>query len=512
VGCGLWAQRFIFRAIKKMISICYISIGIINYLSIMKLIRFPLMLERSQLDHKDYQEEGVSWCCDNELAGHAGGIIADEMGLGKTITMIGVLLENFRTRTLVVLPVALIEQWAAQVYKLVGHKPLIYHGRGKNVDMETLLKAPLVLTTYGMININPKKAEVERADSLLHKIRWDRVIFDEAHHMRNSRAGRHVGASMLQTEIRWLVTGTPVQNKKRDFYSLCMLLKKTPEQVVERFMLRRTKAQVGVYIPKLNAHSSSVAWTHEGEKELAEEIHSALHFSNISMEKSSLIGKMICDTEDDNKRRLVMLMRAKQSCTLPLLIAPQIQRLVDTGIIDRNHPFSQAMHCSSKMDALVDCVVSRKSNGNGKLIFCTYRQEIEMVANLLREEGMIVATLDGRTKKKARSEICSGNSKYQAVVLQIQTCCEGLNLQAQFSEVYFMTPHWNPSIEDQAVARCHRIGQTKPVEVFRFAMSAHEFMPVKDSALRPITFDNHVVSVQDSKRVLSSEVLLDVTS
>jgi hypothetical protein len=75
-----------------------------------------------------------------------------------------------------------------------------------------------------------------------------------------------------------------------------------------------------------------------------------------------------------------------------------------------------------------------------------------------------------------------------------------------------MTPHWNPSIEDQAVARCHRIGQTKPVEVFRFTMSAHVFMPMKDSVLRPITFDNHVVRVQDSKRVLSSEVLPDAAA
>ena len=314
VGCGFWGVCVcflmdIFFNKKNDFNLLYFHRKhqlLIN----MKLIRFPLMLERSHLDHKDYQEEGVSWCCDNELAGHAGGIIADEMGLGKTITMIGVLLENFRTRTLVVLPVALLEQWAAQVYKLVGHKPLIYHGRGKNVDMETILKAPLVLTTYGMINIHPKKAEEQRAASLLHKIRWDRAIFDEAHHLRNSRAGRHVGASMLQAEIRWLVTGTPVQNKKRDFYSLCMLLKKTPEQVVERFMLRRTKAQVGISIPDLNAHSCSVAWAHPGEKELAEEIHSALHFSNVSAEKSSLIGKMICDTEDDNKRRLVMLMRA----------------------------------------------------------------------------------------------------------------------------------------------------------------------------------------------------------
>ena len=465
------------------------------------------MLERSHLDQKDYQADGVSWCCDNEVAGHGGGIIADEMGLGKTITMIGVLLENFRKRTLVVLPVALLEQWAAQVYKLVGHRPIIYHGAGKHVDMETILKAPLVLTTYGMITLHPKKKDEQIRSSLLHKICWDRVIFDEAHHLRNSRSGRHVGASMLQTEIRWLVTGTPVQNKKRDFYTLCMLLNKTPEQVVENFMLRRTKAQVGVQIPDLNTHNASVAWSYPGEQALAEEIHSALQFSHVSMEKTSRLGQLICNTDDDNKRRLIMLLRAKQSCTLPGLIAPQITRLVDNGDIESDHPYSQAMRGSSKVDALVDCVVARKHNGNGKLIFCTYRQEIDMVANLLRKEGLVVATLDGRTKKKERAEICSGVSKYQVVVLQIQTCCEGLNLQAQFSEVYFMTPHWNPSIEDQAVARCHRIGQTKPVEVFRFAMSAREFMPMKDSEIRPITFDNHVVRVQDGKRVLSCEVL-----
>lgn len=478
----------------------------------MKLICFPRMLERSHLDHKDYQAEGVSWCCDNELAGHGGGIIADEMGLGKTITMIGVLLENFCAcpRTLIVLPVALLEQWAAQLYKLLGHKALIYHGRHKkNMNVETLLKAPVVLTTYGMISINPKKPEKAKS-SLLHKIPWGRIVFDEAHHLRNSRASRYHGASLLKTSIRWLVTGTPIQNKKRDFYVLCMLLNKMPEQVTERFMLRRTKTEVGICIPDLNTHRASVPWSHPGEQELAEEIHSALQFSHVSTEKyGSYTAQMICDVADDNKRRLVMLMRAKQSCTLPLLFAPQIARLVEDGVIDPDHPYSQAVvrGSSSKVDALVESVVERKSNGNGKLIFCTYHKEIELVARLLRDEGMIVATLDGRTKKKERSEICSGSSKYQAVVLQIQTCCEGLNLQAQFSEVYFMTPHWNPSIEDQAVARCHRIGQTKPVEVFRFAMSAQKFTPIKDSQLCPVTFDNHVERVQHTKRELVAELI-----
>jgi len=78
--------------------------------------------------------------------------------------------------------------------------------------------------------------------------------------------------------------------------------------------------------------------------------------------------------------------------------------------------------------------------------------------------------LDGRTKENERRQILAPDAAVDVLILQIQTCCEGLNLQ-QFSEVYFVSPDWNPSVEDQAIARCHRFGQTEPVTVFRFVMA-----------------------------------------
>jgi SNF2 family DNA or RNA helicase len=92
-----------------------------------------------------------------------------------------------------------------------------------------------------------------------------------------------------------------------------------------------------------------------------------------------------------------------------------------------------------------------------------------------------------------------------ALVIQIQTGCEGLNLQHNFSEIYFVSPHWNPFVEDQAIARCHRIGQTKPVDVFKFEMRG--FNKSHDSELDPITLEKYVNKIQDLKRNISSETL-----
>ncbi|MDG1949193.1 MAG: SNF2-related protein, partial [bacterium] len=178
---------------------------------------FKTYLERTGLKVQSHQVEGVKWCVNNEKKGKLaegtivrGGLIADEMGLGKTIQMLGVVVSNFVSRTLIVLPRALLDQWEETIITTLGHEPLVFHGRGVHkITEEDVASSPIVLTTYGMIT--PRK---DKDLGVLHKIKWGRVIFDEAHHLRNKKTRMHLGALKLQSSIRWLMTGTPIQNKK----------------------------------------------------------------------------------------------------------------------------------------------------------------------------------------------------------------------------------------------------------------------------------------------------------
>ena len=120
----------------------------------------------------------------------------------------------------------------------------------------------------------------------------------------------------------------------------------------------------------------------------------------------------------------------------------------------------------------------------------------------LRDGGLAkVVTYDGRNSGST-SKLCQ---QADAIILQIQTGCEGLNLQKYFSEIYFVSPHWNPAVEDQAIARCHRIGQEKEVHVFRFEMDG--FDKVEEQEFAPITLDKYVNKVQDGKRDIANSLL-----
>ena len=135
---------------------------------------------------------------------------------------------------------------------------------------------------------------------------------------------------------------------------------------------------------------------------------------------------------------------------------------------------------------------------------------------LVRKDIEAEISLENKTKYKGKGKLFLTtvrmvfvNEKNNELILQIQTGCEGLNLQENYSEIYFVSPHWNPAVEDQAIARCHRIGQKNTVSVFKFQMSSFISEEIDENGLKidTLTIDKYVNTVQDSKREMANELI-----
>lgn len=487
-----------------------------------KMKKFNILLGRANFSAKEYQQEGIEWCLKKELSqGIKGGIVADEMGLGKTLTLIGLMFINFKRRTLIVVPPVLLNQWAKEIFKCSGHKALKYHGQNKkNITEEELLKAPIVLTTYNMLleskSKSKGKSEEKVKDNILTKIRWNRLIFDEAHHLRNKRTERYTSCGKIKSEIKWLISGTPIQNKRSDLYNLFRIIgikdvnQDNVKELAEKYILRRTKAEVGINLPPVIKEERQVQWTNKYEQQMSEELHSLLPNQTHVFIKNSNVSSEVADLFE-GKGILTAIMKARQSCIMPSLLTPDLREEINNGGIEEPRKYVKAIKSSSKLDAVVNLILERKDNGNGKIIFCHFRNEIDTIAQRLKKGGLQkVVTYDGRN---SRTQGLNLSDAADAIILQIQTGCEGLNLQANFSEIYFVSPHWNPCVEDQAIARCHRIGQIKPTYVFKFAMSnftrqkREEEEDEDEENLNPQTLESYVNQVQTLKRTIISEVI-----
>jgi SNF2 family DNA or RNA helicase len=471
-----------------------------------RVTHFKNYLEHSHLTHNTYQYQGVRWCLRNELyppiQNVRGGFLADEMGLGKTIMMIGLMFCNPQLRTLIVLPPVLMEQWALQIFKTTGYKPIIYHGQNKkNIDILHLKKSFIVLTTYGTIVNKISKSKNKNGETYVNKlyqIRWGRIIFDEAHHLRNKNTNRNICVHQLKSNIKWLVSGTPIQNSLRDLINLCDILglektanKENVCEIIRSYMLRRTKTGVGINIPDLQIAHRTIEWKTRNEKKMAQDIHSLISFSNVTSKNSHLF--------DHIETQLVRLMLVRQMCIYP----PLIKNMPE--YYDNSH-----LSYDSKMDYVSRFISRRIYNGNGKIVFCHFRREIDELVKRLYEyqPNARISVIDGRINLKKRNIILS--ETYDVLILQIQTCSEGLNLQDKYSEVYFTSPHWNPAIEDQAIARCHRIGQKKRVYVFKFVMNSTVVQKEENDEEK--SCDDYICIKQTIKRNLANKYIEFATS
>ena len=486
----------------------------------MELTKFQNFVTRNKLESKPFQIECFKWCIAKEQAQQQaqtkwdqqveqqeqtkwdqqvkkqGGIIALEMGLGKTIIMLGLVKCNVKAHTLIVLPLSLLDQWEKKIIDHCGCKPLVYHGsRPKSMKMTPAqIKAAgqVVITTYGQISLpSEKQIRKGRRQSLLHDIAWNRVICDEAHHVSHKKTNEFKGVQALQTEICWLVTGTPIQNNEKELYTLYSLFGLAESkayynaadnytETAKQMVFYSTKAGVGLSLPALHEHIEYVAWETESEKEFAWHIHSLLTFCQVPKKPVAL--QIEHETENVNALRMKYMARAQQVCVYPPMIHRAIvhfekllyeledAQVSTTQQVYPNMDTTQLYVSQSKIDAVMKTLLERSGNGSGKIVFCRYYAEIDILAQRLQlaDPTLQIAKFDGRVKNSKRAAVLG--TSVDILLAQIKMCREGLNLQDNYSEVYFPSPDFNPATEQQAIARCWRMGQKKEVHVFRYIL------------------------------------------
>jgi len=505
-----------------------------------RLVRYDRWIRNKNLKAILHQRKAVEWALEREGRHRVddninGGIIADEMGLGKTYTMLGTIIANPNPGlTLIVVPPALLEQWLEIIGKNLSNEPgflIVYHGvKARNILLEEKVLIDngtrIVLTTYGMMARRKPKRGQRTYVSPIWNINWYRTVYDEAHHMRNSRSNNWFGAKLTPCSIRWLMTGTPIQNYKSDIRSLIQLV--DPLRTIQDLCLHRTKVDVGIQLPPVTTHYVDVKPRFSDENNLIHQIHSRLPFADVTLENVDRYIEMF-----EGKGIFPILTAARQVCLYPRLLIDRWIKLIVNGNIDGDIEMPD-VNTHSKLDTVVHTINSRDRTVQ-KIIFTHYYGETDRLERLLSSNGYKVGKIDGRTPKKRRKELLNtGDKHFNALVLnrlfkrrqldvrnkiqeylagpdilllQIKSCCEGLNLQS-YREIYFTSPHWNPATEDQAIARAHRIGQTKPVEVFKFVTKL-----ISIEGERPnYSLDEYCLFIQRCKRLLMDQLREESTT
>ncbi|SGY78862.1 BQ5605_C008g04976 [Microbotryum silenes-dioicae] len=188
-----------------------------------------------------FQLEGLNWMVKQEQSIFGGGFLCDEMGMGKTIQTIALILSDFNTadrkRTLVLAPTVAIIQWSHEIAKFTeGMKVLVYHGAGRIKTVKEMEQYDIVLTSYAVMESTfrreqkgfMRKGNLMKEDSIVHKVNWHRVILDEAHNIKDRASNTAKGAFALKAKYRWCLSGTPLQNRVGELYSLIRFVGVSP--------------------------------------------------------------------------------------------------------------------------------------------------------------------------------------------------------------------------------------------------------------------------------------------
>lgn len=404
---------------------------------------FKLQRAMDHIQKKGYlfyphQETGVKWMLNKERH-NTGALLADDMGLGKTIQIIGMIVGNPLKTTLLVVPSSLIKQWETEIKKFSD-----IHVEINGID-NICLKGEInvIITSYHKLKKIDRKLEINR------------IICDEAHFFRNQKSVTFELLGKITTNLRWAITGTPIQNYVSDIKTLFMYIgiEDELEEVIDIYMLRRTKDDIDE-IPKIK-------------------VKNIISFVDIKNDDEEYYDSVnTCDIHHLEKS-----LRLRQICVTPNSIKHTLKKKYNIQ--------NEKVLTHIKLDRIVTSIKKKKTEK--PIIFTYFRTEIVYLYQKLNR-FFKVGMIHGSVPHYERQEIIS-NQDYQVLIIQINAGGTGLNLQ-HFNTIYFTSPQWNPAIESQAIARVDRIGQKDVVNVRRFILGS----------LSKYTVEKRILEIQKLKK------------
>jgi superfamily II DNA or RNA helicase len=451
--------------------------------------KLPTLL---QANLRPYQEDGYQWAVRLATAG-MGGCLADDMGLGKTLQALGVLLERAAGgAALVIAPTSVCGNWLAETQRFAPTLNARIYAEASDSEREELVAGvgpqDLLIVSYTLLQLAQERFAGRT---------WHTLIVDEAQAIKNAAAKRSQAVFELAADFRLALTGTPVENRLGDLWSIMRFANpgllgtvnrfnerfagpiernrdREAQHVLKRligpFVLRRTKAEVLQELPPRTELILTVA------PEAAE----AAHYEALRREAARAIDATLESTPEAQAHFniLAQLTRLRRAACDPRLCSPQ---------------FAIA---GAKVQAFADLAGELIANGHKALVFSQFVDFLQVLREPLDAAGVRYQYLDGATPAAERSRRVAAfqGGDGDLFLISLKAGGFGLNLTAA-DYVVITDPWWNPAAEDQAMGRAHRIGQLRPVTVYRLVTKG--------------TVEERIVGLHHEKRALAESILAE---
>jgi superfamily II DNA or RNA helicase len=442
---------------------------------------------------RPYQEQGLSWLRFVHDLG-SGGVLADDMGLGKTVQTIALLLslkQEKKTkplRALIVAPTSVVTNWVREIERFgPALSTALWHGAGRRDQANELESSNVIITSYALLR---------RDIDLLKKLELDYAILDEAQNVKNPISATAQAARELNAERRLALTGTPIENRLSEIWSIFEFvspgllgpLQRFEEKfarpidqgdskaaarlrsIIHPFILRRTKNEVAKDLPPKIEVDKIVDLVPDQR---------AIYLQVLREVRAQVMGEV---------ERVGL---AKSQLHILAGLTKLRQAACDPRLLGLPREFSH--EDSGKLQAVRELIDEVDSGGHKVLIFSQFVSMLKLIREALDEDKIRYEYLDGSTMDRAeRVDRFQTDPTIPVFLISLKAGGSGLNLTAADTVIHF-DPWWNPAVEDQASDRAHRIGQKKVVTVYRLVAAG--------------TIEEKILQLKQKKKDLVASVL-----